>query len=205
MEPPPDSPAALAAVAAELIQGAPGLRVPILMVDRDRVAAFARRWADHLPHVAPHYAVKADSDPAVLGLLRDLGWRFDAASAREMLGLYKLGVPGDRVNLSHPAKDEETVQVMALYRPWGFVFESEKEFGKLARHGVPGPAYSPVAFARLRFTGEHVTYDPSATFGRSADKIRCPQGTGRTRCRPGRTSTGCRRRASCCTPGPATG
>ena len=70
---------------------------PLFIVDhkvlRDNVAQFKK----YLPRVQPYYAVKANSDPAIVRTLYKAGASFDVASMPEFLIVYE--------NIKHlPAK-----------------------------------------------------------------------------------------------------
>src|SRR4051794_11755626 len=93
--------------ARQLLAG--GITTPFLAVSRDVLRANLARWHRHLPSVHPHYAVKANIDPLVLSELFAGGAAADVASAFEIDVCRALGLRGDRMVLSHPRKDPDTI------------------------------------------------------------------------------------------------
>lgn len=53
---------------------------PFYLINLDTVANQLSRWRALLPNIRPHYAVKANPNPALLELLYGLGASFDCAS-----------------------------------------------------------------------------------------------------------------------------
>ncbi|MBX9583746.1 MAG: hypothetical protein K2X87_25875 [Gemmataceae bacterium] len=88
------------------------------------------------PAGRPPYAVKANIDPLVLRELFAGGAAADVASAFEVDICRALGLGGDRMVLSHPRKDPDTVRAMAAARPWGTAVDSDEEVDKLAAAGM---------------------------------------------------------------------
>lgn len=150
-------------IARGLLAG--GVGTPFLAVSRDALRASLARWHRHLPDVCPHYAVKANVDPLVLRELFAGGAAADVASAFEMDVCRVLGLGGDRMILSHPRKDLDTIRAMSVVRPWGTAVDSEEEVDKLAAAGVPGGGYDPVLFVRVKVPTRGVVQDLNSKFG----------------------------------------
>jgi ornithine decarboxylase len=129
---------------------AAGVATPFLAVDRDALRANLARWRRHLPGVTPYYAVKANTDPLVLRDLFAAGADADVASAFEVEVCRALGLGGDRMVLSNPRKDRDTVLALKAVRAWATTVDSEEEVEKLAEIGIPGGGYDPVLFARIK-------------------------------------------------------
>ncbi len=104
---------------------------PFLLLDTDVVRARARRFGSAMPRVRPHYAVKANSHPAVLKALRDEGIAFEIASAGELDVLSALGVSARDVLYSNPFKPREHIaHAVRLGVEW-FVVDTSEELRKV--------------------------------------------------------------------------
>lgn len=67
------------------------------LYDLGAVARLHAAWVKALPRVHPHYAVKCNSDPALIATLSALGAGFDCASRGELDLVLGLGVSAERV------------------------------------------------------------------------------------------------------------
>jgi ornithine decarboxylase len=54
------------------------------MLDLGALQRLYRSWGEALPRVQPHYSVRCNPDPALLGTLAALGCGFDCASEAEI-------------------------------------------------------------------------------------------------------------------------
>ena len=61
-------------------------------------------WKEQLPRVKPFYAVKCNEDPALLGLLAELGANFDCASKMEIKRILTMGISPNRIIFANPCK-----------------------------------------------------------------------------------------------------
>ena len=66
-----------------------------------------------MPRVHPHYAVKANPNPAVLRTLIDEGVGFEIASIAELDLLLSLGVPAAEIYYSNPVKSRQYLRYAA--------------------------------------------------------------------------------------------
>ena len=148
-----------------LLWGPAAIQTPFLAMDAGQIAAQVELWQQRLPTVRLHYAVKANSDPLVIAFLRDLGCRFDVASAYELELVARLGVGRDQVIVSHPTKTVATLRCLADFGPWGVVVDSAQEIGRLQAHGLPNRDDATVLFVRLATQSRNVKDDLSSKFG----------------------------------------
>src|SRR5215831_17056915 len=100
---------------------------PLVVVDhkvlRENYAQFRR----YLPRVQVYYAVKANSDPAIVKTFHAEGASFDVASVAEFLDVHKNieHLPAkqrqdfiwDRIIYANPIKALETLQQLDQYKP----------------------------------------------------------------------------------------
>jgi len=138
---------------------------PVLLMDRAALRGQMARWQRLLPMAAPYYAVKANIDPVVLRELFAAGANADVASAFEIDVCRAVGVPGERMVLSNPRKDRDTILSMKEVRAFATAVDSEEEIDKLAAAGIPGGGYDPVLFVRIKVPTKGVTQDLSSKFG----------------------------------------
>ena len=133
---------------------------PFLVLDLDRVAAAYRSFTAALPGVAVHYAMKCNPDVRVLTRLRELGGRFEIASAAELRTLADLGVDPADVLYSNPVKPAAHVAEAWRAGVWRFAVDGEPELAKLAAH-APGAA----VYARIRTAADASTVPSEGKFG----------------------------------------
>jgi ornithine decarboxylase len=148
-------PAAVDALAAALV-AAHGLEDNFYVLDLGAVQRLWRAWGEALPRVRPHYAVKCNSDPALLATLAALGAGFDCASEAEVEAVLALGVAPERVVFANPCKRPSDVRAAARRGVALSTFDTVAELAKLAR-------WQPGARVLLRIRAD----DPTA---------RCPLG-----------------------------
>ena len=162
----PDEPVAkrIGTIAAEFIARHPELS-PFLLIDRGVLLGQLARWNRLLPTVPPYYAVKANIDPVILRELFEAGANADVASAFEIDVCRAVGVPGERMIVSNPRKDRDTILSMRDIRAFATAVDSEEEIDKLTLAGMPSRDYQPVLFIRIKVPTKGVTQDLSSKFG----------------------------------------
>ena len=116
---------------------------PLFVVDhaqlRKNLAEF-KRW---LPRVQPYYAVKANSDPAIVRTLYRAGASFDVASWPEFELVHEniKDLPAkerqdfiwDKIIYANPIKANETLRKLDPYKPL-VTYDNFEEIGKIAKH-----------------------------------------------------------------------
>jgi ornithine decarboxylase len=146
-------------LAADRLARLPG-PTPFLVLDLDRVATAYLGFADALPGVAVHYAMKCNPDERVLQRLHRLGGRFEIASAAELRALVEIGVDPADVLYSNPVKPAAHVADAWRAGVWRFAADGEAELAKLAAN-APGAA----VYARLRTSPGGNTVPSEGKFG----------------------------------------
>lgn len=80
-----------------LVEAAERWGTPLYVTDLDRALANARAWAEALPGSLVAYAVKANSDPALLRRLADEGFGFEVVGPIELALALRAGCPPERI------------------------------------------------------------------------------------------------------------
>ena len=135
---------------------------PLFVVDhqalRDNYAMFKK----YLPRVQAYYAVKANSDPAIVQTLYDVGASFDVASIAEFRLVYKniKSLPArerqdyiwDKIIYAHPIKDNATLTELDKYKPL-VTYDNFEEIKKVARFAPHAGLMLPYQGAQHRRRG----------------------------------------------------
>lgn len=111
---------------------------PELIIDLAAVRHQAQSFAQALPRVRPHYAVKANPHPDVLNCLKQLGINFEIASLGELHTLQKLGVPGRDIIFSNPIKTPESIVAAVDYQVEWYAFDNLDELKRLQQFAPHG-------------------------------------------------------------------
>jgi ornithine decarboxylase len=146
------------AIAAFLEQMQPP--TPCLVIDLEVVEARYRALSAALPEAAIHYAIKANPEPAVMALLRDLGSRFDVASPQEVDLCLELGIPADRLSYGNTIKKQVDIAEAHQQGLRVFAFDSAEELAKIAA-AAPGAS----VVCRLLTGGDGADWPLSRKFG----------------------------------------
>lgn len=144
---------------------------PLFVVDHDELRRNYAMFKEHLPRVQVYYAVKANSDPAIVRTFFQVGASFDVASMPEFENVYQniKHMPArerqdwiwDKIIYANPVKAIETLQELNQYKPL-VTFDNSEEIRKIKK-------YAPQAGLALRLkvpnTGAMV--ELSSKFGAS--------------------------------------
>ena len=109
-----------------LITRSQGLATPFLLIDLERVRANYRALRRAFENASIHYAVKANSHPAILRTLADDGCGFEISSDGELDQLETLGCPVSFLS-SNPIKTDRFVARAAKASAEGFAIDSPEE------------------------------------------------------------------------------
>jgi ornithine decarboxylase len=141
------------------------VQTPLLLMDRDVIADRIAQWRKWLPSVTPHYAVKANCDPLVLHEIFSQGVNADVASAYEIRICQAVGLSGERMILSNPRKDRDTIRAAVDSRISAIVVDSEEEIRRMMGEFQPNEDYSPILIVRIKVPARGVSTDLSSKFG----------------------------------------
>src|SRR3974390_2748746 len=142
---------------------------PLVVVDHKALRENYEQFRKHLPRVQVYYAVKANSDPAIVQTFYDAGASVDVASVAEFLNVHEKirDLPAkqrqdfiwDRIIYANPIKAIETLQELDPYKPLG-TYDKHEEVIKSARYA---PQSGLVLRLRVPNTGSMV--ELSSKFG----------------------------------------
>jgi ornithine decarboxylase len=142
---------------------------PLFVVDHKVLRQNYAQFRKHLPRVQVYFAVKANSDPAIVKTFYDIGASFDVASVAEFMTVHDCikHLPAkqrqdfiwDRIIYANPIKAIETLQKLDPYKPL-VTYDNHEEVLKIARHA---PHSGLVLRLRVPNTGSMV--ELSSKFG----------------------------------------
>lgn len=142
---------------------------PLVAVDHRVLRENYAQFRKHLPRVQVYYAVKANSDPAIVQTFYDAGASFDVASMAEFLNVHDKikDLPAkqrqefiwDRIIYANPIKAIETLEQLDPYKPL-VTYDNHDEVIKIARYA---PHSGLVLRLRVPNTGSMV--ELSSKFG----------------------------------------
>jgi ornithine decarboxylase len=142
---------------------------PLVVVDHKVLRENYAQFRKHLPRVQVYYAVKANSDPAIVQTFYDAGGSFDVASMAEFLNVHEKikHLPADqrqsfiwdRIIYANPIKANETLEQLDPYKPL-VTYDNHDEVIKIARYA---PNSGLVLRLRVPNTGSMV--ELSSKFG----------------------------------------
>ncbi len=142
---------------------------PLFVVDHDALRRNYRTFKRYLPRVQAYYAVKANSDPAIIRTLYEAGASFDVASLPEFMIVYDCikELPEkerqdwiwDKIIYANPIKANETLRALNRYKPL-VTYDNLAEIGKIKTHAP----HAGVAL-RLRVPNTGAMVELSSKFG----------------------------------------
>ena len=152
-----------------LLQLAKTHGTPLVVVDHKALRENYLQFRRHLPRAQVYYAVKANSDPAIVQTLYDAGASFDVASVAEFMNVHQKieDLPDkerqdfiwDRIIYANPIKAIETLELLEPYKPL-VTYDNHDEVVKIARYA---PHSGLVLRLRVPNTGSVV--ELSSKFG----------------------------------------
>ena len=165
---------------------------PLFVVDHDVLRKNYQQFKQHLPRVQAYYAVKANSDPAIVETFYRAGASFDVASIAEFRLVYEniKSMPDkerqdyiwDKIVYANPIKDNQTLVELDPYKPL-VTYDNLAEIGKVKR-------FAPHAglMLRIRVPNVGAVVELSSKFGAACEEahhvdrsgLRCGVGRGGT-------------------------
>jgi ornithine decarboxylase len=142
---------------------------PLFVVDHDELRRNYATFKKYLPRIQAYYAVKANSDPAIVKTLFDAGASFDVASMPEFRIVYQYikDMPDkqrqdwiwDKIIYANPIKANETLQELNPYKPL-VTYDNYEEIRKIKKH-APQAGLA----LRLKVTNTGAMVELSSKFG----------------------------------------
>ncbi len=116
---------------------------PLFVIDHDELRKNYRDFRQHLPRVQVYYAVKANSDPAIVRTLFREGASFDVASMPEFMIVHenirhwpakkRQDWIWDKIIYANPTKPTDTLEKLNRYKPL-VTFDNRGEIFKIKQH-----------------------------------------------------------------------
>ncbi len=116
---------------------------PLFVIDHDELRKNYRQFRKYLPRVQVYFAVKANSDPAIVRTLFKEGSSFDVASMPEFMIVHEnikhLSAKKrqewiwDKIIYANPTKPADTLEKLNKYKPL-VTFDSFEEIKKIKKH-----------------------------------------------------------------------
>jgi ornithine decarboxylase len=116
---------------------------PLFVVDHDELRKNYALFRKHFPRVQIYYAVKVNSDPAIVETFYKLGGSFDVASMQEFHTVHRniAKLPAkqrqdfiwDKIIYANPIKPVETLEELDRYKPL-VTYDNHEEVKKIAKH-----------------------------------------------------------------------
>ena len=116
---------------------------PLFVVDHAELRKNYALFRKHFPRVQIYYAVKVNSDPAIVETFYKLGGSFDVASIQEFRTVYQFiaKLPAkkrqdfiwDKIIYANPIKPIETLEELDQYKPL-VTYDNHEEVKKIAKH-----------------------------------------------------------------------
>ena len=131
-------PAVLPARIAGFLDQRPELATPFLVIDLDVVRERYESLRSALPFADVYFAVKANPDPEVVGLLAELGSNFDVASVGEIDLCLRLGVDASRLSYGNTIKKARDIAAAYARGVRIFAADSIAELDKIRAHCPDG-------------------------------------------------------------------
>ncbi|HNL09903.1 MAG TPA: type III PLP-dependent enzyme [Turneriella sp.] len=107
---------------------------PILFIDRGKIRQNYLELKDALPPFRIAYAIKSNSHPEIIEILRKEGSHFETASVAEIEKLLALGVKAEHIVLSNPVKAPQAIRRALEHGVSIQSFDSVEELEKFKPH-----------------------------------------------------------------------
>lgn len=152
---------------------------PLFVIDHDELRKNYRAFRKNLPRVQVYFAVKANSDPAIVHTLFKEGASFDVASMPEFMIVHenirhwpakkRQDWIWDKIIYANPTKPTETLEKLNRYKPL-VTFDNREEIHKIKQHA---PAAGLALRLKVPNTGAMVELSSKfgATPGEAVDLI----------------------------------
>lgn len=138
---------------------------PLLVIARSRIISAYQTMRAHLRDVEIFYAAKANSNAAILSLLRQEGASIDVSSAGEVNAALAAGFTPSQMLHTHPCKSEADLRACYEQGVRWFVYDNPYELDKLAAH-----APDANVLLRVALSADSSVLKLSSKFGADRDE-----------------------------------
>ncbi|MFZ5628270.1 MAG: type III PLP-dependent enzyme [Spirochaetota bacterium] len=123
---------------------------PILFIDRSKVRQNYLDLKEALPPFRIAYAIKSNSHPEIIEILKKEGSHFETASIAEIEKLLSLGVKAEEIVLSNPVKAPAAIEKALAHGVTIQSFDSVEELEKFRPHAAASTPLSRRVRPQLR-------------------------------------------------------
>ncbi|MCD7456264.1 Mitochondrial 2-oxoadipate and 2-oxoglutarate transporter [Datura stramonium] len=106
---------------------------PFYVLDLATIESLMDKWNHSFPNVKPFYAVKCNTEPALITKLANLGANFDCASLHEIDTVLSLGISPNRIIFANPCKAISHIKHAAAVGVNLTTFDSKLEVDKIKK------------------------------------------------------------------------
>jgi ornithine decarboxylase len=123
---------------------------PVLFIDRSKIRQNYLDLKEALPPFRIAYAIKSNSHPEIIEILRKEGSHFETASIAEIEKLLSLGVKAEEILLSNPVKAPAAIEKALAHGVTIQSFDSVEELEKFKPHAAASTPLSRRVRPQLR-------------------------------------------------------
>ena len=116
-------------------------QTPYFLLNQSELVHSIKLYQNAFPGTDIYYAMKANSEPEVLSLIKDQGLGFEVASWYELRLLKKIGVPSQKVIYGTSVKPIKHIKEFVKFGVDRFAFDSEQELAKLSKYAPGSKVY----------------------------------------------------------------
>lgn len=102
------------------------------IIDLSKVIKKYKQWIAKLPRVKPFYAIKCNSNPAIVKTLASLGVNFDCASKSEIQQILGSNISSSRIIYANPTKMKSHIQYAKAMNVDLMTFDNSHELYKIS-------------------------------------------------------------------------
>ncbi|PHT26855.1 Ornithine decarboxylase [Capsicum baccatum] len=106
---------------------------PFYVLDLTTIEMLMDKRNHSFPNVKPHYAVKCNTEPALITKLANLGANFDCANLQEIDTVFSLGIRPNRIIFANPCNAISHIKHAAAVGVNLATFDSELEVDKIKK------------------------------------------------------------------------
>lgn len=133
---------------------------PLLVLSLEQIKKNYELLKKYMPRVIVHYAIKANPNPEILRVMKEMGSCFDVASDGEIRTLRDMGVEGARVIYANPVKTGVGLKACNECGVHKMTFDSASEITK-----IQASCPDATVLLRLRIDNSSARVDLNKKFG----------------------------------------